>query len=296
MGNFDGYFLYKGLINYFNPSDVEAIIDESKSFITISLKTSTYDCKIIWKDSIRLFPISLDKLCQMFNVKGKFTKYDPRFNDISLFNNSKLWSLFKNYALTDAISLYNALIEAQKIYYSLYKVDITTIFSSSTLSLKIFRSKFLNLSIPILSKDIDEFVKCGYYGGGTDYYKAYETNMKYYDVNSLYPKAMKNPMPLNLIKFHKNMDNIKLENFFGYIKVEVFCPSNMLKPVLPFKFEGKTIYPTGNWIGIYFSEELKAVEKLGYKITLIRGYEFTKADLLGNNFVSLGEKQTIYFN
>jgi hypothetical protein len=71
--------------------------------------------------------------------------------------------------------------------------------------LKIFRSKFLSLSIPILTKDVDEFVRFGYYGGGTDFYKAYETNLKYYDVNSLYSNAMKNPMPLKLIKIHKDV-------------------------------------------------------------------------------------------
>jgi hypothetical protein len=90
---------------------------------------------------------------------------------------------------------------------------------------------------------------------------------------------MKNPMPLNLIKYHKNMNNINLKDFFGFIEVEVTCPSTMLKPVLPFKFEGKTIYPVGSWTAIYFSEELKAVEYLGYKFKLIRGYEFSKANI-----------------
>jgi len=86
LGNFDGYYLYKGLINHFYPTDVESLIDESKSFISISLKTSGYNTKIIWKDSLRIFPISLAKLCQVFEVSGKLIKYDMRFNDLSLFN------------------------------------------------------------------------------------------------------------------------------------------------------------------------------------------------------------------
>jgi hypothetical protein len=52
--------------------------------------------------------------------------------------------------------------------------------------------------------------------------------------------------------------------------------------VLPFHKDGKTIYPTGSWQGVYFSEELKAVVKLGYQVTLLKGYEFTKADLFSN--------------
>jgi hypothetical protein len=95
---------------------------------------------------------------------------------------------------------------------------------------------------------------------------------------------MKNPMPFNLIKFHKNMNGINLNNFFGFIEVEVTCPLDMLKPVLPFKVEGKTIYPVGNWTAIYFSEELKAVQSLGYKFKLIRGYEFSKTNLF-NEYV-----------
>jgi DNA polymerase type B, organellar and viral len=280
LGSFDGYFLYKGLINHFNPELVECLIDESKSFITISLNIN--NIKIVFKDSLRIFPLSLNKLCDTFKVKGKLVNYNIKFNDVSLFTKSRLWGVFKKYALQDSIALYNALFIAQGIYFRDFNVDFTTIFSSATLSLKIFRSKFLSFPIPILTKDVDEFVRDGYYGGGTDYYKAYETNLKYYDVNSLYPNAMKNPMPLKLIKFHKNMSNINLREFFGYIEVEVTCPTSMLKPILPFKMDGKTIYPVGTWRGIYFSEELKAVEHLGYQFKLIRGYEFSKANLFDN--------------
>lgn len=257
LGSFDGYFLYKALLNHFDPILVESLIDDSKTFISISLNIN--NIKIVWKDSLRIFPVSLDKLCEIFGVEGKLSKYDIRFNDISLFKSTILMSKFKKYALQDAISLYKALFTAQSIYFNDFNIDITSIFSSPTLSLKIFRSKFLNYSIPILSKNVDEFIRCGYYGGATDFYKAYGTNIKYYDINSLYPNAMKNSMPLNLIKYHKSMNNIDLNTFFGFIEVEVTCPSTMLKPLLPFKYEGKTIYPTGMWRGIYFSEELKAM-------------------------------------
>jgi len=147
------------------------------------------------------------------------------------------------------------------------------------LSLKIYRTKFQEDPIFILPSNIDNFIRNSYFGGGTDVYKAYAELVHYYDVNSLYPYAMLKPMPYNLIKKHKNMYNIKLENFFGFIEVEVLCPLDMARPVLPFHFNGKTIYPVGSWKGVYFSEELKAVESLGYKFKLIKGYEFTKANL-----------------
>jgi hypothetical protein len=75
------------------------------------------------------------------------------------------------------------------------------------------------------------------------------------------------------------MSHIKLSDFFGFILIQVYSPESQLKPILLYKHEGRTIYPTGHWIGVYFSEELKAVQNLGYKFTLIKGYEFSTIDL-----------------
>lgn len=104
------------------------------------------------------------------------------------------------------------------------------------------------------------------------------TDVHSYDVNSLYPFAMKKPMPFELIKEYRNMDDIKLENFFGFALARIEAP-DMLIPLLPCKFEDRTIFPTGFWEGVYFSEELKEVIKYGYKVTLIKGYEFSTVDL-----------------
>jgi hypothetical protein len=79
---------------------------------------------------------------------------------------------------------------------SIYTMDLETIklnniqVPTATLSLKIFRTKFLNKDIFILPQSIDSFIRPGYYGGGTDVYKAYGELLYYYDVNSLYPYAM----------------------------------------------------------------------------------------------------------
>jgi DNA polymerase type B, organellar and viral len=205
---------------------------------------------------------------------------DLRFNNISLFNNPNLLIIFKQYSLQDAIALYKALAIAQFTYFNLFKIDIESIYSTATLALKIFRSKFLDKPIFILPQYMDTFIRDAYYGGGTDVYKAWGENVHYYDVNSLYPSAMLQPMPYNLISPNLiDLTNRSLDSFFGFCKATIHCPTDMLRPVLPYHSNGKTIYPTGVWTGVYFSEELKAVVKLGYQINLISGYEFTKADL-----------------
>ena len=285
LGNFDGYFLYKGLMQCYNPDQVTCIMDESNSFISIQHLNVPY---IEWKDSLRIFPISLDKLCKMFNVDSQISTYNPLFNSISLFNNLELLNSFIQYSLQDAKSLFQALLTAQFFYFDKFKVDIESVYSTATLALKIFRTNFLEHPIFILSSNIDSFIRNTYYGGGTDVYKAYAKNVYYYDVNSLYPYAMLQSMPYNILNNGKliSLTNRTLDSFFGFAYVKVTCPLDMLRPVLPFHHEGKTIYPVGTWNGTYFSEELKAVVKLGYQITLINGYEFTKIDNLFKGYVN----------
>ena len=116
----------------------------------------------------------------------------------------------------ESIALFYALIEAQKLYIIIYNIDITTILSTSTLSLKIFRRNFLNIDIPILKGTEDSFIRGGYFGGATDYYKPYIQDGYYYDVNSLYPFAMLNPIPYKIINYYKDMSKINLNNFYGY--------------------------------------------------------------------------------
>jgi hypothetical protein len=274
LGDFDGYFIFKALANYFPPENVNTIVDDYNSFIQIELN---YKGKIFkFKDSLRIFPVPLNELCKVFNVEGKLFNYEPQFQNPQIFNQVDILSKFIDYGIRDSYSLFKALKNAQDLYYKKYRVDITTVFSTSTLSLKILRTCFLKNPIPILNPTIDQFIRHSYYGGGTDVYKCYAENVKYYDVNSLYPHAMLKPMPNEFINYYDNMDNVNLDNFFGFIKAQIECPRDMMRPVLPLKYQGKTIYPVGNWTATYFSEELKAVAKLGYIIKPLTGFEFTQ--------------------
>jgi hypothetical protein len=201
---------------------------------------------------------------------------------------------FKIYSIQDAVSLLEALINAQNIYYNDFYIDITSVLSTSTLSLKIFRSGFLKHEIPILNNKHDSFIRKSYFGGATDYYKAYGTNVYHYDINSLYPFAMMKPMPHEIIREHKNINQILTKDFnlFGFFEVECYSPE-ILKPLFPYKQSNKTIYPYGNWKGIYFSEELKVMLNYGYQFKIIRGYEFSKIDLFSeyvNYFYNIKKK------
>lgn len=58
----------------------------------------------MFKDSYRIFPISLDKLCKNFNVVGKLTPYNPLFNKISVLKDPILKDQLESYSLQDSIA------------------------------------------------------------------------------------------------------------------------------------------------------------------------------------------------
>jgi NAD-dependent dihydropyrimidine dehydrogenase PreA subunit len=181
----------------------------------------------------------------VFTVKGKTSTYKREYNNLDMFKNKYLLNDFINYSKQDSVALYNALLKAQKQFIDLHNVDINTIVSISSLALKIFRTNYLEIDIPILNSNNDKFIRNSYYGGATDYYHAHVENAFYYDVNSLYPTAMCNMMPYQIIKKHNNMNNVNLDDFFGFCLCEIYCPENIDNPMLPLKYKGKTIFPKG---------------------------------------------------
>lgn len=280
LGHFDGYFIYKAILNLPNIdlTKVNCIIDDKHKFIGIEAIINNQ--KFVWKDSYRLFPLSLEQLCKMFDVIGKFGKYNPLFNQTSLFNNSELLEQFIEYAKQDSIALLNVLLKAQSIYISNHKIDIASIWSTASLSLKIFRQNFLKNEIPILTKYLDSKIRESYFGGSTDYIRKYGENLYYYDVNSLYPFAMCNSMPLEFLgEFEGYNLDLNDPETFGFIEAKIVSPKDIEIPLLPLKYKGMTIHPNGSWIGTYFSEELKAVSNLGYNIEILKLYKFSKMDL-----------------
>jgi hypothetical protein len=167
-------FIYKGtrsLSNKFNPYEVSCLIDSHNKFIQITLELK--NLKIVFKDSYRIFQVSLNDLCEILSVQGKSSNYKPEYHKISLFNkgNEKMLAEFKEYSLQDSNCLYDCIKILQALYIKEYNVDITSILSTSTLSMKIFRSKLLKVNIPVLKRIDDALIRQGYFGGATDYYK-----------------------------------------------------------------------------------------------------------------------------
>ena len=136
---------------------------------------------------------------------------------------------------------------------------------------------------------IEEFILKGYYGGRCEAFAVGEfQNINYYDVNSLYPTMMLNkfPIPQSIKKGHNNIKDII--NYMGITECSVECPLNMSIPILPLrKDDGKIIYPTGKFKGVWTNEILKYAIENDYKVTdITRQYIYTECYELFKSYVT----------
>ena len=276
LGSFDYYLLPSIYSLAENKKQVNQLIDEKGKFIQIQYRYSTqpnlnkseeqmvleglteedYTKKDYYKwtflDSCRLFPMSLNQFCEMFNVKGKTSEYNPKWNDITFMKDCEALNELFAYSKQDSISLLEAVLNARSLYNEKYGVDNSKVVSLPSLSLLIFRTKFLEKPIQILNKSIDNIVRPTYYGGSTDVYIKHAKHVKYYDVNSLYPTALLQDMPGDY-KGMLNPYTTKLEDIFRFVEVIITCPKNIQNPILIHHSEGRNIHPTGTWQASYFS-------------------------------------------
>lgn len=145
-----------------------------------------------------------------------------------------------------------------------------------------------NWPIHIPNQNEDSFIRRAYYGGHTDVYMPFGEELYYYDVNSLYPFVMKEfPMPGGVPVWHGNLEGKDLESMCGFIEAYVSCPKTIKKPFLPYRDKNETlIFPTGEFVGVYYSEELKYARGLGYTVLPISGYLFERMESPFMDFVS----------
>jgi hypothetical protein len=83
LGSFDGYYIYKALFRYCNYNAINTIIDGDNKFIQITGNLASQLTSVAsldgdqnpniytWKDSMRIFNVSLKELCKVFGVEGK---------------------------------------------------------------------------------------------------------------------------------------------------------------------------------------------------------------------------------
>ncbi|KAM7249945.1 hypothetical protein ACFE04_019724 [Oxalis oulophora] len=288
FARFDGVILLKHLVCHHKNYTVKPLMRNNRLY-----EIAIYSDKNIlyrFRDSLTLLPGKLDSLaknlCPELGRKGSLDYEKVDLNSLKENRNEYI-----EYMKQDIRLLGGVMQKAQSIYSKLYEIDIVSKITISSLALTIFRMKYYNDSvfpIHIPNKNEDTFIRKGYYGGHTDAYTPYGENLFYYDVNSLYPFVMKSfPLPGGKPVWHSDLVDKDLDSLFGFIEAFVECPKTIKKPFLPYRDKKSgLIFATGEFIDVYYSEELKYAKKIGYKITPICGYLFERMESPFKDFVS----------
>lgn len=201
---------------------------------------------------------------------------------------NKPWDLREEtikYSELDTVILYNVLITFSHIIYERFRVDAFKYPTISSLAFAIYRTNNLKENtIPIINGSLYKDLKEGFTGGSCDVYKCIGRKINVYDINSLYPSVMANSvMPVGEPVYFEGDISKYEKDSFGFFEVEVTAPLDLEIPILQVRIktnEGiRTIAPVGNWIGTFFSEEIKEAITLGYKIKNLRGYLFKKENI-----------------
>ena len=141
----------------------------------------------------------------------------------------------------------------------------------------------------ILKDNIKPFIFDAYYGGRTETFERgiFDNKINVYDVNSLYPSVMhdyKIPIPQS-VKQPKN-PHISYIEFEGVTECTIEAPY-MKYPVLPYRKDGKLIFPIGKMRGTWNNNEIRLALDKGYKIKeLHKQIYYTKSDYLFRDYIS----------
>lgn len=225
----------------------------------------------------------------------KYEKYKVENNLIDILDYNGFfkdnWNLKDeclSYLNKDLLSLYNIMDTFNKYVYLNYGLQMTNSLTISRLALNIYLKKYLkDHKIPIIRKNMYNDIKKAYFGGITEVYKPYGKNLYYYDVNSLYPFAALNAMPGIHCTYIEDLNykGIELKDLFGFFYCEIETNNDYLG-LLPVHNNLELIMPNGKWKGWYFTEELKFAAEHGYKIKVIKGYNFNKETDIFNEYVN----------
>ena len=318
LGRFDIIFLQKILLDYnLNVKDKYVLIPlyrDNKILRLVIRSKENRSIKISLVDSMNLLNDKLEKLSEDYNVKTKKgyfpyslgnkhnLNYEGLTPHISYYNSNidKEWyysTLALNWNLRSetlnslAKDLYSLLDVLQKfqshlfIYHNLEMTDCLTI--SSLSKNKLLKYYLKDSKIPLINNNtLFNFIYSAYFGGNTEVYKPFGRNLTYLDVNSLYPYNAINTMPGLECNWVECFDDngLDLDQLFGVFHAELLT-SELYLGLLPLKTNTGLIFPNGNFDGIWTTIELQFARKYGYKIKVLKGYQFSKSENVFKSYV-----------
>lgn len=211
-------------------------------------------------DSMNLYPMALDTVGKIIGLEKGIIDHDRDENSDA--------ELLK-YCCRDCEITLKAVKFFRDIIYDKFKTHIR--YTTAATSMAVFRANYLNETWYKMDGWKNDFFREGYYGGRVEVFKKgfIEKPIWHYDVNSLYPYAMKSDKFAhpNYLKYisGENIDIEKYLQYEGVAQCTVKTPEIHI-PILPYRRESKLLFPTGIFNATWQLSELKYALENGYKI------------------------------
>ena len=217
---------------------------------------------IIFNDTYRHWPLSVAKMGEYIGLKkmeadGKENKFD----DVE-------------YCRRDTEIVWKFVDEMTKRY-SVLGADVKNTLASSAFDL--FERKYCEIDLKRPTDEICSKLMESAYGGRVEIFKTglLEGPIDCYDINSLYPSVMeRQEYPLPNSGSMRTSLNLEKESVS---RIEIEIPDNNRIPCLPYRSEGKLIFPTGKITGTWAAPEIRKSLEDGAKINKVFwSYEYSK--------------------
>ena len=310
LGRFDSIFILKSLV-LSNKFKVTPIWKDT-GILSVTIEYGKFKIKLL--DSLQLIKGDLANILISFNcgIQKGYLPYSfinkenlyyigdkptqTHYNNITDLDYSNIpnkdWDLKKEtliYLKSDLEGLLEALTKFSELTFDEYKLNITKFKTLPSLALGVYTSKYMSegLQIKMIKGEIEKEIRSSYYGGNVEVYANEISEGYYYDMNSQYPRAMLEDMPVGnpKLSLETNLDKI-----FGFVYGEISCPDeNILQvPFIQFKDPNTNlnVCPRGNFKRLIFSEEIKYALQYGYKINIEYSYIFERGKDLFKEFVN----------
>jgi hypothetical protein len=213
-------------------------------------------------DSLRLLNMSLKKIGV---AMGGAEKQDF---DIRTDPSDPRWLEYNN---QDTLVLYQAITKLQDAVKDLGGEMRAT---AASTAMDLFRRQFLKQPLEPYH-DHHEFYRECYYGGRVEIFDMNRrTDVKLFDINSLYPHACTFPLPVKIFDNDWTeetlFEHFEDPNYGVFAECLVRVPDYCNIPPLPVRREGKLIFPVGQFWGHWASPDLRNLLLVGGTIEQVK--------------------------
>jgi hypothetical protein len=233
---FDGFIILDSISNYKEYS-INVLI-KNNSIYYVSIKKNNVE--ILFKCSYKILPSSLKKISKSFNLAPKmpFPYKFSNFDNINYIGNPPSEKYFNNYEEYDLFIQKNKIFNFReytikyctndvfltvsfiKIVISIiskFKINLDKVYSSPSLSLKIFDYYFNKNKVSFnTNNNFDSFIRPSYFGGRCEVYGNPYDNEKifHFDFSGMYAQCMLQKFCFGNYKIIKKPNNIETPGFY----------------------------------------------------------------------------------